>query len=289
MNTEELAFLEVLRTITAQSSRPDRTGVGTKSLFSPPELRFSLRDGRFPLLTTRKLSPRLIFEELMWFLRGQTDVSILREKGIHIWDGNTTREFLDQQQLEHYQEWDLGPSYGFQFRHSGATYVDCKTDYSGQGVDQLSNLLRDLRVNPYSRRLIINLWNPSDLCKMALQPCAFCYQFYVSDGELHCKLTQRSSDISLAGGWNIASASLLTILVAQASGLEPGELIWSVGDAHIYLNQLQAVKRQIQRVPYPFPTIRIETPKPNITEYEFSDFEICDYKCHAPITIPFNA
>jgi len=286
---EEVNFLNILRDILKQPDRSDRTTIGTKSIFSPPELRFSLRNGQFPLLTTRKINLKFVFEELMWFLRGQTDVSVLREKGIHIWDGNTNRSFLDQRGLAHYNDWDLGPSYGFQFRHSGAPYIDCKTDYTGQGVDQLQYVIDEIKRNPYSRRLVINLWNPSDLGKMALQPCGFCYQFYVSNGELSCKLTQRSSDIALAGGWNVASASLLTIFIASVCDLTPGELVWSIGDAHIYLNQLDAVRIQLQRDPKPFPTLRLKQTRKNITEYEFTDIELHNYTPYNHIKIHFNA
>lgn len=290
MNIEELLFLQLLREIGTQENRPDRTGVGTRSIFAPTELRFSLRDNQFPLLTTRKMPLRIIFEELMWFLRGQTDVSILRKKNIHIWDGNTSREFLDSRQLHHYIEGDLGPSYSFQFRHFGAEYQDCRTDYTGQGFDQLGHVIHELKHNPTSRKIMINLWNPKDSSKMSLEPCAFCYQFYVKNGRLSCKLTQRSSDVSLAGGWNIASASLLTILLAHVCGLEPDELIWSIGDAHIYLNQLNSVQKQVERSPRAFPKLYIiHSPKDmDITQFEFEHLQLDGYTPHPHISFPMN-
>jgi thymidylate synthase len=290
--TTERDFLQLLQHILSQPDRKDRTGTGTRSVFSPPEMRFSLENNTFPLLTTRKLSLRLIFEELMWFLRGQTNVSILREKGVHVWNGNTSRAFLDQRGLTHYEEGDLGPSYSFQFRHFGAEYNNCKTDYTGQGFDQLQYVINEIKQNPFSRRLIINLWNANDLDKMSLQPCGFCYQFYVDETQtyLSCKLTQRSSDIALAGGWNIASASLLTYMIAHVCGLKPKELIWSLGDTHIYLNQIEAVKEQLKQTPASFPTLHIvQSPEKNeITNFEFNHFKLEDYNPSKPIKIQMN-
>ncbi len=290
MNIEEFQFLQLIRDILKKEDRPDRTGVGTKSVFSPTELRFSLRDNRFPLLTTRRMSFRMIFEELMWFLRGQTDVSILQKKGVPIWNGNTTRSFLDSRGLKHLQEGDLGPSYSFQFRYAGADYKDCRTEYTGQGFDQLQYVIRELKHNPYSRKIMINLWSPKDLAKMSLEPCAFCYQFYVKDKRLSCKLTQRSSDVALAGGWNIASAALLTYLLARECDLEPDELIWSVGDAHVYLNHIDTINQQVERVPRLFPRLYLQPSakeKP-ITELEFTDLRLENYIPHPILKLPMN-
>lgn len=226
----------------------------------------------------------------MWFLRGQTDVSILQQKNIHIWDGNTSRDFLDSRGIHSLKEGDLGASYSFQFRHFGAEYKDCRTDYTGQGFDQLAYVIHELKHNPYSRKIIINLWNPKDIPIMSLEPCAFCYQFYVKNNRLSCKLTQRSSDISLAGGWNVASASLLTIMLAHVCGLEPDELIWSIGDAHIYLNQLESVKQQLERSPRAFPKLHIiQSPKDmDITQFEFDHLRLRGYTSHSHISIPMN-
>ncbi len=289
---EEKRLLNLMETILTQPERPDRTGVGTKSIFSPPQLSFSLRDHTFPLLTTRKMSLRWIFEELMWFLRGQTDVSILQRKGVHVWDGNTSRAFLDARGLSHYVEGDLGPSYSFQFRYAGAEYVDCHTDYTGQGFDQLQDVIRKLKYDPYSRKIMINLWSPKDASKMSLEPCAFCYQFYVHDEEgvkfLSCKLTQRSSDIGLAGGWNVASAALLTYMLAHVCGMKPHRLYWSIGDAHIYLNQLEQVHTQIQRIPRPFPKMYITRPVDDITAFEWDCFRLDGYEFYSAIKLPMN-
>jgi thymidylate synthase len=279
-NTEEIKFLEILSTILGQEeSREDRTKVGTKSIFSPPELRFSLENNSFPLLTTRKLPLRHIFEELLWFLRGHTDVGKLQEKKVYVWNANSTREFLDNNGFSHLPENEIGKSYGYQFRKSGGFY------------DQLSNVIHLLKTNPTSRRIIINLWSPHEIDDMVLPPCLFCYQFYVSDGEyLSCKATQRSSDISLAGGWNIATISLLTILLAHICNLKPKEIIWSVGDAHIYLNQLDGVREQITRTPREFPKLFVvKNPKDNeITNFEFDHLKLVDYKPHPRIKLSMN-
>ena len=290
IHSPETQILQLLDRLLEQPERTDRTGVGTKSLFAPPEMRFSLRENTFPLLTTRRLPLRQIFEELMWFLRGQTNVQILRDKKVNVWDNNTRREFLDKQGLTHLQEGDLGPSYSFQFRHFGAEYKDCHTDYTGQGFDQLMYIIHELKTNPTSRRLVINLWNANDLKKMSLQPCGYGYQFYVRDGYLSCKLIQRSSDISLAGGWNIASASLLTYMLAHVCDLKPDELIWSIGDVHIYLNQVQAVREQLQRIPREFPKLYIIKSPENkeITKFEFDHFKLENYHPYSKIKYDFN-
>lgn len=289
-NEEEEQFLELMKNIMRQPLRGNRTNELCKSLFSPPQLRFSLSNNNFPLITTRQLPFKIIFEELMWFIRGETDTRILNNKGIHIWDDNSSREFLDNRGLQRYREGDIGPGYGFQFRYSGAVYESCDTDYTGCGTDQLLNVIKEIREQPNSRRLIINLWNPNDIHKMALPPCGFCYQFYVNDNKLSCKLTQRSSDISLAGGWNIASASLLTIMIACVCDLEPHELIWSLGDVHIYNNQQEQVFEQLSRRPRMFPKLYItNTPSDrNITSFKYSDFELLDYNPYCRLRIPMN-
>lgn len=289
IESDESQLLQLLDKLLEQPIRLDRTNVGTKSIFSPPEMRFSLKD-TFPLLTTRSLPLRQIFEELMWFIRGQTDVDILRRKKVYVWDNNTSRSFLNKQGLYHLQEGDLGPSYSFQFRHFGAEYKDCHTDYTGQGFDQLQYVIDEIKTNPTSRRLIINLWNANDIQKMSLQPCGYGYQFYVNGNCLSCKLIQRSSDISLAGGWNIASASLLTYMIAYICGLQPYELIWSIGDVHIYMNQLESIKKQLTRIPRQFPKLYIIKPPENmsITNFEFDCFKLENYNPYPKIKYTFN-
>lgn len=289
-NHEEESFLQLLQTVLEEGeSRMDRTMVGTKSIFAPPQLEFDLTNNSFPLLTTRVLPLRMIFEELMWFLRGQTDVGILEEKKVMVWSPNTTREFLDQRGLTEYQVGDMGPSYSFQFRHFGAKYVDCKTDYTGQGYDQLMEVIRLLKEEPTSRRILISLWNPSDLNKMSLPPCGMLYQFYVdSEGGLSTKVTQRSSDVSLAGGWNIASGALLTYLLAKVCGLFPRKLIWSPGDVHIYNNQLEAIPIQLEREPRLFPKLFVKDVE-DITTFEFTDICLINYQPYPVIKINMNA
>lgn len=309
INKEESIFLDNLKDILENGyEKMDRTGTGTFSLFGK-EIHFDLTDNKFPLLTTRLMPLRLIFEELMWFLRGQTDSKILEEKNVNIWRDNTTREFLDSRGLNHYDIGDMGASYSFQYRYNGIEYKDCYTDYSSMGgYDQLRSVVDQLINNPDSRRIMINLWIPSDLDKMALPPCLFCFQFYVTpNGGLITKATQRSSDISLAGGWNIATTALLTYILAYYCNLTPEKIIWSTGDTHIYLNQIESVKKQLSRTPYRFPKLFIKNSAPklykdenkrikfdkntnfNIIDFEYSDLELLNYKSHPSIKINMNA
>ena len=297
-NQEETLFLGRLRQILREGyEKTDRTGTGTLSLFSPGDLSFSLENNTIPLLTTRPLPLKHIFEELMWFLRGQTDSRILAAKGVNIWNANSTREFLDNRGLYMYPVGDIGPGYGFQFRHAGADYLNCREPYYNLGVDQLARVIHLLKTDPDSRRIIINLWNPADLDKMALTPCGFCYQFYVTpSGGLITKVTQRSSDCALAGGWNIASASMLTYMLASVCGLKAHKVIWSVGDIHIYMNQIEAVKEQLTRkAVQPFPKLYVHSDAPSlengrdITEFEYTDFSLINYNPQKRIKFAMNA
>jgi len=287
---QEQQLLDTLSTILDHGEeRIDRTGVGTKSIFGV-DMRFNLQNHSFPLMTTRKLSLRMVFEELMWFLRGQTDVGILRAKKVPVWNPNSSREFLDSRGLTHYKEGDIGPAYGHQFRHFGAPYTNCDTDYSGQGFDQLEYVIDLLKNNPTSRRILMNIWNPAVLDEVALPPCLFCYQFYVSEGKyLSCKLTQRSSDISLAGGWNIATGSLLVYMLSAICGYEPKELVWSIGDCHIYLNQLDGVREQLKRSPRTPPKLHVIKTPDDITKFEYDCFRLEDYSPHPAIKLKLNA
>jgi thymidylate synthase len=285
INEAEHNFLEVLSEARNGIRRPSRT-VPTNSVFSRT-LRFDLSNG-FPLLTTRPLPLRLIFTELMWFLNGRTDNQWLQAKGVHIWDANSSKEFLKLNNLP-YEEGDIGPSYGFQFRYSGAKYIDSKTDYTGKGFDQLANVIDLIKNNPDSRRIIINLWNSVDISKMALPPCAFCYQFYVAEGKLSCILMQRSSDIALAGGWNIATVSLLTTMLAKVCGLLPGTVVWSPNDIHVYENQLEAVDNQLLRSPRRFPQLSLKMPSGrDITAFKYSDLTLIGYSPHPSIKVAMN-
>lgn len=288
-NYEETQMLNLMDYIIKYGNRKgDRTGTGALSIFSR-ELRFNLKTGQIPLLTTRPLSLKIIFEELMWVLRGQTDNKILNEKNIKIWDANTSRQFLDSHNLRHYKEGDIGASYGFQMRHYGEKYIDCHTEY--KGYDQLENVINLIKNNPESRRIIINLWNPIQLNEMALPPCVYGYQFYVAQGRLSCKILQRSSDIALAGGHNCAAGAILTLMIAAICGLLPGELIWSPSDIHIYINQINSVKEQLTRHPKPFPILRLlKLPKDNdIRNFEFDHFKLLNYDPHPRIKFEMNA
>lgn len=287
-NIEEKNFILTLRKVLENGIKKiDRTKIGTKSIFGA-DLRFNLENG-FPLLTTRSLPLKVIFEELMWILRGQTDVKILEDKKIKIWTPNSTKEFIESQGLP-YEAGDIGPSYGWQMRNFDAPYKNCKTSCDNKEFDQLEYIIDLIKNNPNSRRILISLWNPKQLSKMTLPPCVWSYQFYVGNGKLSCKIIQRSSDISLAGGWNIASGALFTHMLAKVCNLNVGELIWSPADVHIYLNQINGVKEQINREPYPFPHLYLSKPeKNNILNFKWSDINLNGYKTHPKIKLAMNA
>lgn len=287
-NHEELECLSVMRNILHRGNRKiDRTNVGTMSIFGR-QLRFNLRNNTFPLMTTRKMFLRGIFAELMLYIRGQTNNQILEDQKISVWRGNTTREFLDSRGLHHMPQGDMGASYGFLFRHFGAKYNTCLDNYEGQGVDQLMNVINTIKTNPNDRRMIISLWDPANLNNCPLPPCLYNYQFYVHDGELSCMMTQRSSDFVVAGGWNIATGALLTYLLSNVCDLTPGELIWNLGDTHIYNNLVNQAEIQLQREPNLYPKIFIKK-KENITDYEFTDVNVIHYNPHPSIEVVMNA
>jgi len=282
---EEQQYLQLIRKIIQTGNKKgDRTGTGTLSLFGA-QMRFSLRDGSFPLLTTKKVFYRGIAEELFWFIRGSTSAKELQEKNVRIWDGNSSRAFLDSIGLNHREEGDLGPVYGFQWRHFGAEYVDMHADYSGKGVDQLANVINLIRTRPDDRRILLCAWNPADLDKMALPPCHCLVQFYCANGELSCQLYQRSADMGLGVPFNIASYALLTIMLAHVTGLKPGDFVHTLGDAHVYSNHVEALRQQLEREPRPFPTISIKRKVENIEEFKFEDFEVTGYDPHPKIAM----
>lgn len=227
--------------------RSDRTGVGTVSIFGA-QMRFDLRNDVFPLLTTKRVFWRAVLEELLWFIKGSTNAKELQDKNIHIWDGNSTRDFLDKNGFHDREEGDLGPIYGFQWRHFGAEYKTCHDDYTDQGIDQLSEVINCIRTNPNDRRIIMSAWNPVDIKKMALPPCHCFVQFYVADDELSCQLYQRSADMGLGVPFNIASYALLTYMIAHVTGLKPGDFIHTIGDAHVYLNHIEPLKQQVSKI-----------------------------------------
>jgi len=282
---EEMQYLNLIkRIIETGNKRGDRTGTGTLSLFGA-QMRFSLRGGTFPLLTTKKVFYRGIAEELFWFIRGSTSAKELQDKNVRIWDGNSSREFLDSIGLTNREEGDLGPVYGFQWRHFGAEYVDMHSDYSGKGVDQLAEVINRIKTKPNDRRIIMCAWNPADLDKMALPPCHCLVQFYVANGELSCQLYQRSADMGLGVPFNIASYALLTCMIAHVTGLVPGDFVHTLGDAHVYSNHVEALKTQLEREPKTFPKIVIKREVEKIEDFNIDDFEIVGYDPHPKIAM----
>jgi thymidylate synthase len=256
------AYLEFMRHVREQGARKrDRTGTGTLSVFGY-QMRFDLAAG-FPLVTTKKVHTRSIIHELLWFLRGETNVARLRENGVTIWD-----EWADA-------NGELGPVYGKQWRDWVAP--------DGRHIDQMARVVEQLRSNPDSRRIIVSAWNVGELEKMALAPCHAFFQFYVANGRLSCQLYQRSADIFLGVPFNIAGYALLTHMLAQQTDLEPGDLVWTGGDCHLYLNHLEQVDLQLAREPFPLPTLAIRRRAPTLFDYAFEDFEIVNYRHHPPI------
>ncbi|CAB1110671.1 unnamed protein product [Ectocarpus sp. CCAP 1310/34] len=282
-NEEEMQYLNLVEDILDNGfRRGDRTGTGTLSKFGV-QMRFSLREERFPLLTTKRVFWRGVAEELLWFVAGCTNANVLKERGIHIWDGNGSREFLDGLGLTEREEGDLGPVYGFQWRHFGAEYTDMHADYTGKGVDQLAECITKIKTNPEDRRIVLSAWNPSDLGKMALPPCHMFCQFYVAEGELSCQMYQRSADMGLGVPFNIASYALLTRLVAQACGLKAGDFVHTIGDAHVYVNHVGALREQLKRKPRPFPTLSINTDETDIDSFEYKHLEVKGYSPYKTI------
>jgi thymidylate synthase len=258
-------YLDLVRAIRDRGARKeDRTGTGTLSLFGH-QMRFDLADG-FPVLTTKKLHIRSIVHELLWFLRGDTNVEYLHEHDVTIWD-----EWADE-------HGDLGPVYGAQWRSWPTA--------DGRHIDQIANALEQIRKNPDSRRIIVSAWNVGELDKMALAPCHALFQFYVADGRLSCQLYQRSADVFLGVPFNIASYALLLNMMAQQSDLEPGELVWTGGDCHLYLNHLEQVELQLAREPLPLPRLEIKRRPPSLFEYRYEDFALVGYQAHPSIKAP---
>jgi thymidylate synthase len=258
-------YLEFLRHIRDSGARKaDRTGTGTLSVFGY-QMRFDLGEG-FPLVTTKKLHLRSIIHELLWFLKGETNIKYLRDNAVTIWD-----EWADERG-------DLGPVYGRQWRSWSAA--------DGREIDQLTRVVDEIKVNPNSRRLVVSAWNVGELDKMALLPCHALFQFYVADGRLSCQLYQRSADALLGVPFNIASYALLTHMVAQQCDLGLGDFVWTGGDCHLYLNHLEQADLQLSRTPYPLPSLSIRRKPPTLYDYVFDDFEVQNYQCHAAIKAP---
>ncbi|KAF3925073.1 hypothetical protein AA313_de0207969 [Arthrobotrys entomopaga] len=286
---EEYQYLDLIQYILDHGEhRPDRTGTGTISVFAPPPLKFSLADDTFPLLTTKRVHLRAIIHELLWFISGNTSTAPLQAAGVKIWDGNGSRAYLDSIGLTDRPEGDLGPVYGFQWRHFGAEYKGADADYTGKGVDQLAEVIYKLKHNPYDRRIILSAWNVADLKLMALPPCHMFAQFYVSfpkpsEGDskptpqLHCQLYQRSCDMGLGVPFNIASYALLTKMIAMAAGMQPGTFTHVMGDAHVYKDHIEPLKKQLSREPKKFPKMKILRNVDDIDRFKFEDFELSEY------------
>ena len=274
-------YLDLLQKILDEGEvKDDRTGTGTKSLFGH-QMRFDLNQG-FPILTTKKIFFKGVVYELLWFLDGSTDNTLLKENGVHIWDEWET------------DKGDLGPIYGFQWRN----WVD---QNNGQHIDQIEQVIEQIQSNPSSRRIIVNAWNVADLPdesispqenvklgKMSLAPCHALFQFFVSQGKLSCQLYQRSCDTFLGLGFNIASYSLLTHMIAQQCDLGVGDFIWTGGDVHLYLNHLDQANQQLKREPYPLPKLKINRKPASIFDYEYEDFELINYESHPHISAPIS-
>ena len=258
-------YEDLLREILADGvHKDDRTGTGTRSLFAR-QIRFDLADG-FPLITTKKVHLRSIVGELLWFLKGDSNIGWLHENKVTIWD-----EWADE-------NGDLGPVYGYQWRSWPAP--------NGESIDQIAKLIEMIKKNPDSRRLIVSAWNPALVDQMALPPCHALFQFYVAEGRLSCQLYQRSADIFLGVPFNIASYALLTLMVAQVCDLEPGEFIWSGGDCHLYANHLEQADLQLSRAPLPLPTMQLNPAVKDLFAFRFEDFELLGYESHPHIKAP---
>ena len=279
INLQEYQYISLIKNVIYNSNlKDDRTETGTHSIFGH-QMRFSLENNKFPLLTTKKVFLRGIIEELLWFIKGDTDSNTLSAKNVKIWDANGSREFLDCLGFTEREEGDLGPVYGFQWRNWGAEYINNKTDYSEKGIDQLQNLIDDIKKNPNSRRLILTAWNVGDIQKMALPPCHVLCQFYVCNNKISAQLYQRSGDIGLGVPFNIASYALLLKMVAFVTNYEPSELVYTLGDAHIYNNHIGALKEQIKRIPREFPELYIKNSDSikSIDDFTIDNFDVQNY------------
>ena len=284
---DENGYLNLLQTILKKGvKKQDRTGIGTLSVFGE-QLKFSLENDTLPIITTKKVFTKAIIYELLWFISGKTDSKILEENNVNIWKLNSSRDFLSKRGLEHYNEGDIGPMYGYQLRHFNAKYIDCNSNYKCKGIDQLKNIIHEIKNNPDSRRHIMTTFNPSAVNESVLYPChGISIQFYVNDNELSCMMTQRSSDTFLGLCFNITSYSLLTHMIAKICNLKAKALIINLGDTHIYLNHIEQVKEQLSRKPLPFPKLEIERNIIDIDDFNFSDFNIIGYKYHPAIKAP---
>ena len=279
---EENQYLNLLDDILSTNSEFVGRNGKTLSIYGSA-MRFSLENNTIPLITTKKVAWKTCLRELLWFIKGHTNNKLLKEQNVHIWDANSNRAFLDSRGLQNNDEDDLGPIYGFQWRHFNANYVSCNTDYSNKGIDQLTEVINTLK-DPLlrnSRRMIISAWNPCQLDKMALPPCHIMMQFNVTNNnKLSCSMYQRSNDEACGTCFNIASYSFLTHLLAFHCDLEPYEFIYYKGNCHIYEEHISNIKIQLQRQPYEFPSLTILNKRENIEDYNIDDFKVINYKYH---------
>ena len=279
---EENQYLNLLDDILSTNSEFVGRNGKTLSIYGSA-MRFSLENNSIPLITTKKVAWKTCLRELLWFIKGHTNNKLLKEQNVHIWDANSNRAFLDSRGLQNNDEDDLGPIYGFQWRHFNANYVSCNTDYSNKGIDQLTEVINTLK-DPLlrnSRRMIISAWNPCQLDSMALPPCHIMMQFNVTNNnKLSCSMYQRSNDEACGTCFNIASYSFLTHLLAFHCDLEPYEFIYYKGNCHIYEEHISNIKIQLQRQPYEFPSLTILNKRENIEDYNIDDFKVINYKYH---------
>ena len=279
INYDELQYLNMMDRILKNSNVKESRNSIVYSDFGN-FMKFDLRDG-FPLLTTKKMSWKTILRELLWFINGSTNNKLLQDKNVHIWDGNGSKEFLESNGLP-YEEGDLGPIYGFQWRHFGADYKDCHTDYKGEGIDQLQWIINEIKNNPSSRRLIMSAWNPIDINKMALPPCHVMVQFNIDNDYIDAQLYQRSGDMFLGVPFNISSYSFLLHIIGKLTGYIPRYFIHVIGDAHIYHGHISAINEQLLRIPFKFPKLIVDKIE-NIDSIKEENFKIIDYNYYPTI------
>ena len=289
--TEEKQYIDLIKNILDNGDNINSRNGNVRAIFGNM-MRFSLENNKIPILTTKKTAHKTCLKELLWFLSGNTSNKVLKEQKVYIWNGNSSREFLDSRGLTNYEEDDLGPVYGFQWRHFNASYTNCNDNYDGQGVDQIKQIIDTLKNKEtrHSRRIILSAWNPIQLDEMALPPCHVLAQFHVSsDDKLSCSLYQRSGDVGLGVPFNIASYSYLTHLIAHHCDLKVKDFVYFLGNAHIYEEHIEALKEQIKRPCYEFPTIEILNKYDNINNYTVNDFKVSNYVCGEKITMEMKA
>lgn len=273
----ERQYLNLIQKVLDEGIRqPNRTGIDAISTFGE-QMKFDLRGWKLPLFTTKRVSFKNVLRELLFFVRGQTDAKILSAQGVKIWDANGSAEFLAAKGFNR-PEGELGPVYGHQWRRWGQTYDEATNSYSGEYVDQLAEAIRKIKTTPNARDIIVSAWNPSAIPTMALPPCHCLFQFYVANGELSCHLYQRSADMGLGVPYNVASYAILTMMIAKVTGLEPGTLVHTLGNAHVYVNHVDALKTQLTRTPTESPTLKFTRDVTDIDDFLHTDFLVEGYE-----------